>query len=49
LDGKYAAFGYVTSGIEIVDKICEETPVTDNNGSVALADRPIINSIKVVE
>ena len=26
LDGDYAAFGHVTSGIEIVDKICDNTP-----------------------
>ena len=27
LDGQYAAFGHVTSGIEIVDQICADTPV----------------------
>ena len=29
LDGLYAAFGKVTDGIEIVDKICEDTQVED--------------------
>ena len=48
LDGEYAAFGYVTSGIEIVDKICSETPVVDNNGTVEKPNQPIINSIKVI-
>ena len=31
LDGQYAAFGHVLSGMEVVDAICEDTPVTDNN------------------
>jgi peptidyl-prolyl cis-trans isomerase B (cyclophilin B) len=49
LDGQYAAFGHVTSGIEIVDKICEDTPVLDRNGSVARDDQPVINSVKVID
>lgn len=44
LDGNYAAFGYVTSGMDIVDKLAE-TPVTDQNGTVAKANQPIIESI----
>lgn len=49
LDGSYAAFGHVTEGMEIVDQICENTPVKDNNGTVAPDDQPIITSIKVVD
>lgn len=49
LDGNYAGFGHVTSGIEIVDQICEDTPVTDNNGSVAKANQPIITTIRVID
>lgn len=49
LDGDYAAFGYVTDGMDIVDKICENTPVTDNNGTVEKENQPIINSIKINE
>lgn len=49
LDGQYAAFGKVTEGMEIVDKICEETTVLDNNGTVAKEDQPVIESIKVVD
>lgn len=49
LDGEYAAFGTVTEGMDIVDKICEVTPVTDNNGSVEKENQPIINTIKVIE
>ena len=49
LDGSYAAFGRVLSGIEVVDAICENTPVTDGNGSVSAADQPVITSIKRIE
>ncbi|MBO5483790.1 MAG: peptidylprolyl isomerase [Lachnospiraceae bacterium] len=49
LDGQYAAFGTVTKGIEIVDKICEDTPVEDSNGTVSAENQPIISKIKVVD
>lgn len=48
LDGSYAAFGHVTSGIEIVDKIAEDAKPVDNNGTIPTEDQPIINSIKIV-
>lgn len=34
LDGQYAAFGYVTEGMDVVDKICEDVSVEDQNGTV---------------
>ncbi|MCI5859227.1 MAG: peptidylprolyl isomerase [Blautia sp.] len=49
LDGQYAAFGTVTEGMELVDKICKDTPVQDNNGTVSAADQPVIESIKVID
>lgn len=49
LDGQYAAFGYVTDGIEVVDEICKDTPVTDSNDTVEKANQPIINSITIEE
>ena len=45
LDGQYAAFGRVLSGIEVVDAICEKTPVVDNNGRVLPESQPVITSI----
>jgi peptidyl-prolyl cis-trans isomerase B (cyclophilin B) len=48
LNGSYAAFGWVTSGIEIVDKICENTPVVDRNGTVLSKDQPKIVSVRVI-
>ena len=49
LDGQYAAFGNVTSGIEVVDAIAQNTPVQDSNGTVAAADQPKITKISVVD
>lgn len=49
LDGQYAAFGNVTSGIEVVDAIAQNTPVQDSNGTVAAADQPKIAKISVVD
>ena len=49
LDGDYAAFGHVTSGIEIVDQICENTPVQDDNGTVDAGDQPVIKAIRVID
>lgn len=49
LDGQYAAFGYVTEGMDIVDQICLDTPVIDKNGTVKPENQPVIKSIKVIE
>lgn len=49
LDGSYAAFGCVLEGMEVVDAICANTPVTDGNGSVAKANQPVITSIRVID
>ena len=49
LDGGYAAFGRVISGIEVVDAICESTPVTDNNGSVSKENQPVITTITQID
>ncbi len=48
LDGQYAAFGYVTQGMETVDKICDATPVLDRNGTVAKPDQPVIAAVRVL-
>lgn len=49
LDGSYAAFGKVISGMEVVDAICANTPVTDSNGTVAKDNQPVITSIKSID
>lgn len=48
LDGDYAGFGNVTSGMEVVDAIAR-VPAQDDNGTVSSEDKPIITSIRVVE
>lgn len=49
LDGQYAAFGHVTEGMEVVDQICEDTPVQDDNGTVNPEDQPVITSVTVID
>lgn len=49
LDGNYAGFGHVTDGMEVVDAICENTPVQDGNGTVAWWDQPVISQIRVLD
>lgn len=47
LDGKYAAFGYVVEGMDVVDAICDNAVPTDDNGSIELTARPIIDTVAI--
>lgn len=47
LDGAYAAFGQVTSGMEVVDKICADAKPTDSNGTIPAENQPKIISITI--
>ena len=49
LDGQYAAFGHVISGIEIVDQVCTDAQPTDNNGTIPRKLQPVITSITIRE
>ena len=50
LNGKYAAFGKVTEGMDIIDKIAKEVKYEDEFiGSIAAADQPIIESIVITD
>ena len=49
LDGQYAAFGYVTSGIEVVDKIAADANPIDGNGIIAEDEQPVIEKIEIVK
>ena len=49
LDGQYACFGYVTKGMDVVDEICDNTPVEDDNGMVKTENQPVIESIKIID
>ena len=47
LDGQYAAFGFVTEGMEVVDKICAEAEPIDNNGTIPAKNQPVIEKITI--
>jgi peptidyl-prolyl cis-trans isomerase B (cyclophilin B) len=47
LDGEYAAFGVVTSGLDVVDAVCTKAEPTDGNGTIPPEAQPVINSIKI--
>ncbi len=49
LDGKYAAFGYVVEGMDVVDAIIAATAhtATDGNGGIPAANQPVIKSLTV--
>ena len=47
LDGKYAAFGYVISGMDVVDAICENVKPSGDYGLVDKEKQPVIESIRI--
>lgn len=50
LDGQYAAFGTVTSGMEVVDAICEKVVAADEqSGLVAPENQPVITTVEVLD
>jgi peptidyl-prolyl cis-trans isomerase B (cyclophilin B) len=48
-DGQYAVFGYVTEGMDIVDEICNNTPISDWNGTVEKENQPVIEKVTVID
>ena len=50
LDGQYAAFGTVTNGMDIVDKICKDCTDTNQNGVITdKSKQPVISTVRVVD
>ncbi len=49
LDGNYAAFGVVTEGQEVADKIASDAKPIDNNGTIPAENQPVITEIIVVD
>ena len=46
LDGNYAAFGYVTEGMDVIDNIRDNTP---ESGSIPKNQQPVIETIRVID
>ena len=49
LDGSYAAFGTVTGGMDVAEKIAADAKPTDNNGTIPAAQQPVIESIVITD
>ena len=49
LDGEYAAFGYVTEGMEVADQIAKDAEPIDGNGTIPPEAQPVIESMEMVE
>lgn len=49
LDGQYAAFGHVTEGLDVVDKVCTDAKPVDNNGTIPADQQPVIEKITITD
>ena len=49
LDGQYAAFGWVTEGMDVVDKVCADAKPIDDNGTIPKENQPVIKKITINE
>ena len=49
LDGSYAAFGRVTEGQEVADRIAKDAKPVDNNGTIPAAAQPVIQKIIITD
>lgn len=49
LDGDYAAFGHVTEGLDVVDKVCTDAKPVDNNGTIPADRQPVIEKITITD
>lgn len=49
LDGEYAAFGFVTDGMDVADRIASEAEPVDGNGTIPPEAQPVIESIVITD
>ena len=49
LDGDFAVFGYVITGMDVVDQIAATAQTIGSDGYIAEANQPVITSVKVVK
>ena len=47
LDGGYAAFGYVTEGMDVVDAVCKAAKPVDGNGMISADAQPVMTSVTI--
>ena len=47
LDGKYAPFGTVIEGMDVVDAVCAAAQPTDNNGTIPKDAQPVMTSVTI--
>ena len=49
LDGSYAAFGRVTEGMDVAEKIAKDAKPVDNNGTIPADQQPVIEKIVITD
>ena len=49
LDGNYAAFGRVTEGLEVAEKIARDAKPIDRNGTIPASEQPVIEKIEITD
>lgn len=49
LDGQYAAFGHVTEGQEIADKVAADAKPIDDNGTIPPENQPVITAVRIID
>ena len=49
LDGSYAAFGRVTEGQDVADRIAKDAKPVDNNGTIPASAQPVIEKIIITD
>ena len=49
LDGNYAAFGHVTDGQDVADKIASDANPLDDNGTIDPEEQPVITTVRVID
>ena len=48
LDGDFAVFGYVITGMDVVDQIAAAAQTIGSDGYIAESNQPVITSVKVI-
>lgn len=49
LDGAYAAFGYVTEGLDVALSIARDARPIDNNGTIPKSEQPVMLKVEVLD